>query len=105
VIERDSRNTDENARFTKALMKPQPGETWVLITSARHMPRSVGIFRKEGWRVLAYPVDYLTPRSVGFGVGFGLASGLAAVDTAAYEWFGLVYYRLSGRIDAFFPGP
>lgn len=105
AIERDSRNTDENARFTKALVRPQPGEIWVLITSARHMPRSVGVFRNQGWTVVPYPVDYLTPRSVGFGIGFGLARGLAALDAGAYEWFGLVYYRLSGRIDSVFPRP
>jgi uncharacterized SAM-binding protein YcdF (DUF218 family) len=105
AIERDSRSTGENARFTKALVKPQPGETWLLVTSARHMPRSVGAFRKEGWQVVPYPVDYVTPRSVGFGLGFGLARGLAAVDAAAYEWFGLAYYRLSGRIDEWFPRP
>ena len=105
LVERDSRNTEENARFTKAAAKPQPGEVWVLITSARHMPRSVGIFRKEGWQIVPYPVDYVTTREIGFSPGFNLAGGLAGVDAAAYEWMGLAYYRLSGRIDSWFPGP
>jgi uncharacterized SAM-binding protein YcdF (DUF218 family) len=105
IVERDSRNTDDNARLTKSLVKPEPGQVWVLVTSARHMPRSVGIFRQAEWSVIPYPVDYLTVRDVGFGVGFNLAGGLAAVDAAAYEWLGLLYYRLSGRIGAVFPGP
>jgi uncharacterized SAM-binding protein YcdF (DUF218 family) len=105
VIERESRNTYENARFAKAIVRPEAGQMWVIITSARHMPRAVGIFRKQGWAVLPYPVDYRTRREVGVGLGFNLAGGLAALDEAAYEWFGLAHYRLSGRIDAWFPPP
>jgi uncharacterized SAM-binding protein YcdF (DUF218 family) len=105
VVERASRNTVENARLTKALVKPLAGEVWLLVTSARHMPRSVGVFRKEGWAVIAYPVDYVTPPTVGLALGFNLAGGLRALDLAAYEWVGLVYYRLTGRSDAWLPGP
>lgn len=105
VVERDSRNTDDNARMTKALVSPQPGQAWVMITSARHMPRAVGIFRKAGWAVIPYPADYLTTREVGWSFGFGIAGGLSALDAAAYEWLGLVYYRLSGRIAEIFPRP
>lgn len=105
VVERESRNTDDNARNSKALIKPRPGEVWIMITSARHMPRSVGIFRKHDWAVIPYPVDYLTTRAVGVSFGFNFAGGLAALDAAGYEWFGLAYYRLSGRIAALFPSP
>ena len=49
VLERQSRNTYENAEFAKALAAPKPGERWILVTSAYHMPRSVGIFRKVGF--------------------------------------------------------
>ena len=58
AFERELRNTYENAVFSRPLVNPEPGETWLLITSAAHMPRSVGIFRRAGWPVLAYPVDY-----------------------------------------------
>jgi uncharacterized SAM-binding protein YcdF (DUF218 family) len=105
IVERDSRNTDENARMSKAIVNPRDGEIWLLVTSARHMPRSVGIFRKHGWPMIPYPADYLTTREVGWSVGFNVAGGLAALDAAAYEWLGLIYYRLSGRIDNWFPRP
>jgi uncharacterized SAM-binding protein YcdF (DUF218 family) len=105
LVERDSRNTDDNARLTKALVDPQPGQAWVMITSARHMPRAVGIFRRAGWAVIPYPADYLTTRDVGWSLGFNIAGGLSALDAAAYEWLGLVCYRLSGRIAEFFPRP
>jgi len=58
TIERLSRNTLENAVFSKALVAPKPGERWLLVTSAYHMPRSVGLFRKAGFPVEAYPVDW-----------------------------------------------
>jgi len=105
AVERESRNTDDNARMSKALAKPRAGEAWVLVTSARHMPRAVGIFRKHAWPVIPYPADYLTTREVGWSFGFNVADGLAALDAAAYEWLGLAYYRLSGRIDDWFPRP
>lgn len=105
LIERDSRNTDDNARMGKALAQPRGGEVWVLVTSARHMPRSVGVFRRQAWPVIPYPADYLTPRAVGWSLGFDVAGGFAALDAAAYEWLGLAYYRLTGRIGDWFPRP
>jgi uncharacterized SAM-binding protein YcdF (DUF218 family) len=105
ITERNSRTTRENATMTKELVKPDANDTWLLVTSARHMPRSVGAFRHVGWTVHAYPVDFLTRRSVGFGIGLDFAGGLAALDAAAYEWCGLAYYYLKGSIGSVFPGP
>src|SRR5437868_8771122 len=51
IMERASRNTVENAQFSKALVAPKDGERWLLVTSAFHMPRSVGLFRKAGFAV------------------------------------------------------
>ena len=105
VFEDRSRNTLENAVFTKELVKPKPGETWVLVTSAYHMPRSVGIFRKIGWPVLPDPVAYYTGLDDGSQFGPNLAKDLSILDDSLHEWLGLVSYRLMGRTDALFPGP
>ncbi len=102
LIEDRSRNTYENALFSRALAQPKPGETWLLVTSAMHMPRAVGCFRQVGWQVLPYPVDYRTearPRP-----DFQLSDHLELVDVAAKEWVGLAAYRLLGRTAALFPG-
>ena len=58
IMERGSRNTQENAEFSMAMAASRPGERWLLVTSAFHMPRSVGLFRKAGFSVEAYPVDW-----------------------------------------------
>jgi uncharacterized SAM-binding protein YcdF (DUF218 family) len=105
-LENRARNTAENAAFTKALVQPKPGERWLLVTSAHHMPRSVGIFRKAGFPVEAYPVDYRTRGAADLAGPFGsLAAGLARTDAAMHEWAGLVVYWLTGRTSELFPRP
>ena len=106
LIEDRSRNTAENAAFSKAIADPKPGERWLLVTSAFHMPRAVGCFRRAGFAVEAYPVDWHTsgPRDMLLGSG-KVGGGLAATDLAVHEWIGLLVYRLSGRTSELFPGP
>jgi uncharacterized SAM-binding protein YcdF (DUF218 family) len=106
IIERASRNTYENAVYSKALVTPKPGERWLLVTSAFHMPRAVGLFRKVGFAVEPYPVDW---RAGGqddlWSFGYLSSDGLNRTDTAVREWIGLLAYWLRGRIDDLFPGP
>ncbi|HEX4113216.1 MAG TPA: YdcF family protein, partial [Stellaceae bacterium] len=64
VLETRSRNTIENAEDSFALVHPQPGQNWLLVTSAFHMSRAVGCFRHVGWQVIPYPVDYRTAPGV-----------------------------------------
>ncbi|TNC13324.1 YdcF family protein [Methylobacterium terricola] len=99
-----SRNTHENAAFSAALARPKPGERWLLVTSAWHMPRAMGCFRKAGFTVTAYPVDYRTgPGALGLHSTAG--DGLFELDVAVREWLGLAAYRASGYTAAVFPGP
>ena len=104
-LETQSRNTAENAAFTKLLVKPKPGERWLLVTSARHMPRAIGCFRKADFHVEAYPVGWWAADALDVQWGRGLADGLERLDAAAYEWIGLLAYRLSGRTAELFPSP
>ncbi|MBV9969593.1 MAG: YdcF family protein, partial [Xanthobacteraceae bacterium] len=106
MLESRSRNTAENAVYSKALAAPKPGERWLLVTSAMHMPRAIGAFREAGFPVEAYPVDYKTNGWQDLsGVIGSLSSGLRQTDTALHEWIGLVAYRLTGKSSALFPGP
>ena len=106
TIEDQSRNTDENARFVHDLLRPAPGQTWILVTSAYHMPRSVGLFRAAKFPVVPYPVDYRTTGTWRDVVpNLQLSFGLARLDFVTREWIGLVAYRLSGRIADVFPAP
>lgn len=106
-LERASRNTYENAVFSKALAGPKPGEHWLLVTSAFHMPRSIGLFRKAGFAVEAYPVDWRVGTNVRDMLLFTpmVNEGLSRTDAGMREWTGLLAYWMSGRIDTVFPGP
>lgn len=104
TLEDRSRNTRENALFSRRLVVPKPGERWLLVTSAADLPRAVGCFRAVGWPVIPVPVDYHTlKRPAPFFPG--LITGLRQTDWAMHEWLGLVYYRLRGWTPSLFPGP
>jgi uncharacterized SAM-binding protein YcdF (DUF218 family) len=92
-----SSNTWENALFSRRMIDPRPGETWILVTSALHMPRAVAAFRAAGWTVLADPVAFRTPRTNAWLAGVNIAERLALLDIAAHEWVGLAEYRLRGH--------
>jgi uncharacterized SAM-binding protein YcdF (DUF218 family) len=105
IFESASRNTHENAVMSRALAAPRPGETWLLVTSASHMPRSVGVFRRAGWQVVPWPVNYRT--GSGFHAWFNapFPARLGEFESSVREWIGLFAYRLLGRTDAVFPAP
>lgn len=106
VIESQSRNTYENAIFTRDMIKPKAGERFLLVTSAAHMPRSMGVFRKAGFDVTAYPVDYHTNFPADAIDTFGsIPAGLKRFDESVKEWVGLAAYWLMGRTSALYPGP
>jgi len=103
TFEKDSRNTYENARNSYKLALPEQNSHWVLITTAWHMPRSVGIFCKLKWPVIPYPVDHQTAKGHLFRVSFEPLGHLVSLQTAIKEWLGLLAYRVSGKTTALFP--
>jgi len=107
LLERRARNTQENAEFSKALALPKPGERWLLVTSAQHMPRSVGAFRKVGFAVEPYPVDnWIEPEwSELLTLNSTFLQGVAVADAGVREWMGLLAYRLTGRTTELLPSP
>ncbi len=106
TFEDKSRNTWENALYTRDLLKPKSGEKWLLLTSAWHMPRSVGVFRQAGFDVIPYPVAYRT-----FGDGRDyfpspfMSERVWMLDSSVREWTGLLAYWLAGKSDALFRAP
>jgi uncharacterized SAM-binding protein YcdF (DUF218 family) len=106
IAEEQSRNTVENAVFSRLIAQPKPGERWLLVTSAYHMPRAMGVFRAAGFPVEAYPVDWRTRGPIDATEPFvSLGDGLRRTDTAVREWVGLVAYRLTGKTAELFPAP
>jgi uncharacterized SAM-binding protein YcdF (DUF218 family) len=107
TIEDKSRNTDENARFTAAIVDPEPSQRWIIVTSAFHMPRAMGVFEKAGFQPIAYPVSFYTlgrwPDDLR--LNFWPGRNMRIFELALHDWIGLAAYWASGRIDRLFPGP
>ena len=104
VFEDKSRTTAENAILSKALVHPAPTEIWSLVTSASHMPRAVGAFRRVGWPVLPWPTGYFS-RDSHAALSHSFGKKLETLDIAAHEWEGLLAYWLAGDTESLLPGP
>lgn len=106
VLEDRSESTYENAVFSYDVVKPKPGERYVLVTSAWHMPRAVATFRAAGWpEPIAFPVDHITDHRPAWRAwNRSLAQGLVLADLAAREYVAMADYYLTGRISELLPG-
>jgi uncharacterized SAM-binding protein YcdF (DUF218 family) len=103
LFEAKSMHTIDNAEKTAKLIKPQPDEKWVLVTSAYHMPRAVGLFRKVGFHVIPYPVDYRTPEKCSLLFFLGLRANLNAWYLGVGEWIGMIANYAAGKSDGIVP--
>lgn len=103
LIENKARNTAENARYSKQLARPQSDETWIMITTAFHMPRAIGVFCQQNWQLIPYPVDHQTLPSKLYQPGFSLIEHANHLVLASHEWLGLLAYYLSGKTQQLFP--
>ncbi len=104
IYEKYSRTTYENARYASSVISDSD-KKWILVTSAAHMPRSIGLFQKEGLNVVPYPVDYrkedkryskpLTPKL--------FISNYAGFDQAMKEYISLLAFYVLGKTDHLLP--
>lgn len=104
IIENLSRNTFENFKNIKTLLPKKNGQ-YILITSAYHMPRSVGIARRFNIDVIPYPVDYRSNQASLRSWDFNYYTHLKTLEPAWKEWIGLTAYYITGKTDAWFPKP
>ena len=97
--ERTSRTTYENAMLGAAVPGVDITQPWLLLTSARHMPRALAIFQGLGWHVAPYPVDY---RSVGFSrwSDYSMARGAVRWQLVLHEAIGFVAYSVVALVDS-----
>jgi uncharacterized SAM-binding protein YcdF (DUF218 family) len=101
VIEKYSKNTRENALFSKPILDSlNKHGRYLLITSAFHMPRALRCFQKVGINVTPYSADrYSGPRKFVFDHMFIPATGaLDGWNVLLHEWIGFVMYKVSGYI-------
>ncbi len=97
-FENRSRSTYENMAYSLELVHPQPGDKWVLITSAFHMPRSAAVFRKGGWNVLPYPAGYLEDGTYKVLGDLDVLGNFYKLQVATKEIVGIIAYKLTGKL-------
>jgi uncharacterized SAM-binding protein YcdF (DUF218 family) len=96
----EARSTYEDALLALERLSPQAGQSWLLVTSAMHMPRALAVFRTLGWRLHPYPVDYRTSGEPGWlNRNPSPAENLAALDEVVREWGAVLVYARTGRIS------
>lgn len=104
IVESTSKNTSQNAEFIRAMIDHKPDQEIVLVTSAWHMPRSMGAFRQTGLTPIAMPTDYLTAASdVPF--RYLIGKGYVMTAVALHEYVGMLGYWMTGRTQSLFPSP
>ena len=105
IYESCSRNTYENGKSSKAAVNPKPGQNWIFVTTAAHIPRAVGVFRKLGWKVIPYPVDHVGSQNMPVKLSMNFSGNLDRLKWAVREWTGLTAYYLTGKTSEWVPGP
>ncbi len=100
ILEENSRNTYENIKYSSTLVWPQPEETWLLVTSAFHMPRAMGVARRQGWpNIMPYPVDYRTTgETFWWPRRFDMLGTMYDFHVALREYIGIMAYHITGRL-------
>lgn len=104
LFEDQARNTVESAYNTYTLLNPE-NQNWLLVTSARHMPRAMGLFQKAGWNIQAFPVDYRTAPRNSSAFSLSWPGDLSMFSGAVYEFAGLTVSWLRGDSEDIFPSP
>ena len=97
LFESRSRNTYENAIFSRDVPGVDIRLPWLLVTSASHMPRALATFQKAGWNVAPHPVDYYSSHETRW-LSYSLMQGFEAWAIVLHEYVGIAAYRLSGRL-------
>lgn len=99
IIENESNNTRENALFTKAIIDEKKlSGTYLLITSAFHMRRSLACFKKVGIEADSYSTDrYAGPRKFAFDFLFiPNVSTMNDWNNLLKEFVGFITYKIMG---------
>jgi uncharacterized SAM-binding protein YcdF (DUF218 family) len=93
IVEDRSRDTFENATYTREICLSLGFKNPIVVTSASHLKRSVMIFEKVGLEVLPVPALFRSWRERQYGWDDYLPGTLRHAENAIHEYLGLAFYR------------
>ena len=96
LVENESRNTLENARAVRKLLKK---DRIILATSAYYMRRAKAMFTRQGFTVIPAPTFFLAQNRVFSYASFIPKAGdLSRSTTGIAEWISLAWWSLRGEV-------
>jgi len=95
AVENQSSNTFESAVQVTKMLKEK---TFILVTSAGHMPRAMGSFKKQGMNPIPAPTHFMSVKKFRLSHCLPSPLHLGYSDLAVHEYFGIIWYRLTNRI-------
>ena len=101
IVEDEARNTYENASLSAEILKKEfRGEKHLVITSAFHLRRAMGCFRKTGLDVEGFSTDFYGKERQYTLDKFILPdlSAFADWQLIIREWLGFFFYKISGYL-------
>lgn len=99
LLEDSSRNTYENAYYTK--QKYGNSNPVLLVTSAFHMYRAKAVFEKAGFKVMPYATHYFANKERNYSLDNFIipsAKSFYTWELILKEWLGIVVYKVKGYI-------
>jgi uncharacterized SAM-binding protein YcdF (DUF218 family) len=96
IREDKSGSTAESAANLQALLGTEP---FFLVTSAGHMPRSLGVLNKQGLVAIPAPTEQQQPKNWRHALLQPSPQSLYGSDLAAHEYIGIAWYRLTDRMS------
>jgi uncharacterized SAM-binding protein YcdF (DUF218 family) len=92
ILEAQPRDTEDEARLIAPIVGQQP---FILVTEASHMPRALALFRKQGTHPIADPAGFRTGHRPAVAPD---AEDLRGSERAVYEYLGLAWAKIRGKI-------
>ena len=98
VLETKATDTKDHPIYVKEIIGK---DRFILVTSASHMPRAMGLFRKHGMEPIPAPTDYMVKEREGGlspGMFFPSAGSLEKAERAIHEYLGMMWGKIRSQI-------
>ena len=95
IIENKSRDTYENAQYSRKICVMLGFKNPILVTSAYHMERAVISFKMVGLKVLPFPAGFKSWRGKQYRWDAYLPGDFTTASIAIKEYLGIVFYKLA----------
>lgn len=97
--ENKSRNSAENARYSRDMLIGEGIDRIILVTHAYHMKRALSQFENNGFKVLPAPTGFISSFKTELSVLSFIPSATSMADCylIAHEWMGMLWYKLRYR--------